>query len=602
MGILDIVGLVIYILVFLMFSGVRKHITKLSIKFAVRDITSALLTFMVTITLMRFVPYFHMDKATTLIPYHVPKRFAAFAVVMMIIWQFVTALLLKKGQFIKRDHQLKIWQRGIMFVLLVLSVVLVAFAIWFRGFFGNLSPEQFLYNLQSPVTGTSDGMSMEIFFTPLFAMFAAMILFGRRLFASMVFRFSKLSNNHFVKLPKFASFGGAFVVLFAAVAFVVYLLRLDSVYRTYTSSSTYIEENYVDIRKQNPVFPDKKRNLVHIYFESVENSYFDKANGGHMDVNLMPDLLALSKEGVSFSNNDKFGGPYQTYGSSWSVAGMVNMMSGIPLKVAMEPNAYGLDGYFLPGIYNLGDLLHDNGYEQTIMFGADADFGGLTTFFTTHGKYNIFDVKHARNVGLIPKDYNVWWGFEDEKLYEYAKSEMTRLANTGKPFHLSFENADTHFPNGYATEKTPKEFKSQYANVIKYSQQELVKLVRWMQQQPWYENTTVIITGDHLSMDKDFFANFDPKYHRTVYNLFLNAPNQAVKTTHRHYAPVDFYPTILSSLGIKWDSERAGLGTNLFSAEQTLIERDGLEMFNGELEKNSNFYNEAFVSVRNAKK
>ncbi|MEG2253838.1 MAG: LTA synthase family protein, partial [Vagococcus sp.] len=90
----------------------------------------------------------------------------------------------------------------------------------------------------------------------------------------------------------------------------------------------------------------------------------------------MPDLQKLYDEGISFSDNDKMGGPEQTYGSSWSVASMVNMSMGLPLKVPMNGNSYGKSGYFLPGAVSIGDVLHDEGYNQTIMFGADADFGG----------------------------------------------------------------------------------------------------------------------------------------------------------------------------------------------------------------------------------
>ncbi|MDO7203877.1 hypothetical protein Q5M85_06530 [Paraclostridium bifermentans] len=83
----------------------------------------------------------------------------------------------------------------------------------------------------------------------------------------------------------------------------------------------------------------------------MENSYLSKDLGGNMDVNLMPELYELSKEGVSFSNNDKLGGPYQTYGSSWSVASMINMGMGIPLKIPMDGNSYGTSGSFYLELY-----------------------------------------------------------------------------------------------------------------------------------------------------------------------------------------------------------------------------------------------------------
>ena len=279
------------------------------------------------------------------------------------------------------------------------------------------------------------------------------------------------------------------------------------------------------------------------------------------------------------------------------------MSSGLPLKIPMDGNSYGKSGQFLPGATMIGDILAKEGYEQTIMFGADADFGGLTSFFTTHGDYKIFDVKYARKTGLIPPKYNVWWGFEDNKLYDYAKMELTRLASTGKPFNFTMENADTHFPNGYVEPQTPNIFPSQYANVIHYSQRQVVEFVRWIQAQPFYKDTVIVLTGDHPSMDKKFFANFDPKYQRSTFNLILNADfdQTDIKQTNRKYAPFDYYPTILASMGVKIEGDRLGLGSNLASDTPTLIEKYGLKKVDRELSKNSNFYNNEFVDERKAK-
>ncbi|HJF19753.1 MAG TPA: LTA synthase family protein [Enterococcus columbae] len=381
-------------------------------------------------------------------------------------------------------------------------------------------------------------------------------------------------------------------------------LRLTEVYTAYFDQSTFIQKEYVKPQAVNLQFPRQKKNLIHIYLESIENSYFDQANGGYMKENLMPDLMNLAKEGIHFSSNNKFGGPIQTYGSSWSVAAMVNMSSGLPLKIPMDGNSYGKTGQFLPGAVMIGDILQEQGYNQTIMFGADADFGGLTSFFKTHGNYHIFDVKYARKAGLIPPNYNVWWGFEDNKLYEFTKQELTRLASLNQPFNFTMENADTHFPDGFVEPDMPKLYTSQYANVIHYSQKQVVDLVRWIQQQPFYKDTVIVLTGDHPSMNKKFFENFDPNYQRTTFNLILNAdfPNQTFSTKNRQYAPYDYFPTILASMGVKIKDERLGLGVNLASSQPTLIEKYGLKKVNQELSKNSCYYNNEFVDEKWAKK
>ena len=40
--------------------------------------------------------------------------------------------------------------------------------------------------------------------------------------------------------------------------------------------------------------------------------------------------------------------------------------------------------------------------------------------------------------------------------------------------------------------------------------------VKWIQKQPFYENTTIIISGDHLTMDSDFCNDVSNDYERSV--------------------------------------------------------------------------------------
>lgn len=483
----------------------------------------------------------------------------------------------------------------------IIGVTFIFFSNWFIDYFGIITPEQFLFNLKSPLKGTSTDMFKEIFMTPVFAIVASTTVF--LIFMNFSYDISLTKDNIKKKILSKRilnrmSFILAFICLIVGVPYGSHKLNLSKVVKAYYSNSNYFDENYVDPRDVKMSFPSKKRNLIHIYLESIENTYLSKELGGYMNYNLMPELTELSKEGISFSDNDKFGGPYQTYGSSWSVAGMVNMSAGIPLKIPIGANSYGKSGSFLPGTITIGDILEAQGYNQTIMFGADSDSGGLTTFFNTHGSFNIFDYKAAKEKGLIPKDYNVWWGFEDDKLYEYAKDELTRLHKEGKPFNFTMETADTHFPDGYLSKNVENKYPEQYSNVIAYSTKEAVKFIRWIQKQPFYENTTIVVTGDHLSMDKNYFKEFDPSYHRTIFNLILNAPITTDNIKNREFAPFDMFPTILASMGVQFEGDKLGLGTNLFSDKKTLIEEEGLESLQDGLERNSNYFNDRFISEK----
>lgn len=475
-------------------------------------------------------------------------------------------------------------------------------SLWGKTEFGDMSIDQLIINLVSPVSGANDTDFVSALEGPvlltILATSVTVLLFVvlRRILAQK--QVLPKSRALLFLRRHFAGIASA-VILLGGLSYGIYAYHLTDVIHAYLSKSTIIDDNYVDPRDVNIQFPEKKRNLIHIYLESMENSYMSKDLGGFMDENLIPELTQLATEGYSFSHLDQgFGGPQSAVGTTWSVASMVNMTTGLPMKTPTEPNAYGSADNFLPGAYTLGDLLAQQGYEQTLMFGADADFGGLTYYYRSHGDFKIMDYKYAKQNGLIPKNYQVWWGFEDDKLFSFAKEEITRLSQTGKPFHFVMETADTHRPDGYLSPHAPTPHENQYANVLSYNSAQVYEFVRWIQQQPFYDNTTVVIIGDHLSMETNFFEfyDFDEDYHRSQYNVILNpAPSVPQKRDemmfNRIYANFDMFPTILSSMGVTIEGSRLGIGTDLFSGKKTLFEEYGFEYANEELGKMSVLYN-----------
>ena len=129
----------------------------------------------------------------------------------------------------------------------------------------------------------------------------------------------------------------------------------------------------------------------------------------------------------------------------------------------------------------------------------------------------------------------------------------------------------------------------------------MLDFVNWLKEQPFWENTTVVITGDHLSMDNGYFQrNVDENYNRMVYNCILNAPISADNTKNREYCGVDLFPTTLAALGVQIEGDRLGLGVNLFSDTPTLAEQWGFQQFNTELSKASDYYIENFHQVPEA--
>mgnify|MGYP002334873239 FL=1 len=123
--------------------------------------------------------------------------------------------------------------------------------------------------------------------------------------------------------------------------------------------------------------------------------------------------------------------------------------------------------------------------------------------------------------------------------------------------------------------------------------------VQWIKKQDFYEDTTIIIAGDHTSMvdtGSKFWKSLSNDYQRTVYNAIIN-PQCAYKkkvTTKRKFSTMDMFPTTLAALGVEIDGNKLGLGTNLFSGEETLREELGANYINKELKRNDKMYNQFY--------
>ena len=243
-----------------------------------------------------------------------------------------------------------------------------------------------------------------------------------------------------------------------------------------------------------------------------------------------------------------------------------------------------------------GEVLKDEGYNLEIIMGSDSNFGGRRQYYTTNGNYKIFDLDYAIDQGKMSREDEVWWGFDDDSLFEWSKEEITTLAEENNPFNYIMLTADTHFTDGYLSPNAEIKYDSQYENVHAYSSKCVNDFVEWVKKQDFYENTTIVIIGDHLGMQNDFYENkISDGYIRTVYNVIINPAIDAQNYQNRQFTTMDLYPTMLASIGVKIEGDRIGLGTNLYSGIPTLVEQLGFDYFNKEIKKNSAFYNKSIL-------
>ena len=492
---------------------------------------------------------------------------------------------------------------SVVFVLLFLVLFVPLVGNWGLSSFGHVTMDEVMFQLRMPLQGTNPQYFREVVCQCLLpallgaAVLGGLLLFGWRWAARcqhcVQLRLPRRRRPLTLlprKVPKTVIALVCIALLGGSLAAVGKEYQLGDYLKSQVSPSPVIEEHYVAPTQVSLQFPAQKRNLIYIYLESMETTYMDAANGGAFSQNYIPELTALARDNTAFTS-PQTGGAQVTPSAGWTTAGMFAHTSGLPLKLPAQGNPLSEPDGFFPAVTALGDLLAAQGYRNYFCLGSDAEFGGRADYLTQHGDYTILDYPAAIEEGKLPADYYVWWGHEDQKLFSFAKEYLSEIAQQEQPFNFTMLTVDTHAPDGYRCELCGDEYDSQYADVLACNSRQVAAFVDWVAQQPFYENTTVVLCGDHCSMNPDFFDNLPAAYQRTVYNAFLNAPLAPAKSAERTFTTLDLFPTTLASLGVTIEGERLGLGTNLFSERETLAEEVGLSTLNRELAAKSTFYN-----------
>lgn len=463
------------------------------------------------------------------------------------------------------------------YILLYIASLVIAGITYVKRYFPLVNFEQILYGVTNTKGSSASGIVDGTIFT---------FSVGTLIFLILLVIYILLHNSKKVILIRIKYYSGLILLgslIFTLYAIGVFEYEINLFKQTKIYDKYYVDGNGVDI-----TFPDKKQNLIFIYMESMETTNASIKNGGAQKISYIPNLENYALKYDNFSSGEKLGGFVPVSGTTYTLAGMISQNSGVNFKLPI--NIMDKDMVKMDSVYALGDVLLDNGYKNYLMMGSQAIFASRDKYFKNHGNYEIFDYTYAINNGLIPKDYLVWWGYEDKKLFEFAKNKLKDISKEKQPFNLTLLTADTHFTDGYLDSECDTPFDKKYANVMHCSDKMINDFITWVMEQDFYKNTTIVLVGDHLTMQSSFYDDIDKNYTRSVYNVFINSRVKSDTTKNRTFSSMDIYPTTLASLGVKIDGDRLGLGTNMYSNKKTLMEELSYKYVSNELKKRSSFY------------
>ena len=356
--------------------------------------------------------------------------------------------------------------------------------------------------------------------------------------------------------------------------------------------SKLYREHYVHPDSVKIEMHGEAMNLIVIFLESMEKNFARHT----------PEIVSQEKDALDF-----LPGGQNTSGTSWTIAAITGKLCGIPLNMPMEINEYqGKLPTYLPHAKCLMNILAEREYNQLCMQGSNAEFTQLNKFFDAHGNVAVHDFEYYKTIGKIPEKYKVFWGFEDRKLYRFAKEEIDSIANLGKPFAVYLSTIDTHQPDGYLDDSCrialtkigfDKIENNIYPAVLRCASMQLDSLLNWMRKQPWFDRTVIFVMGDHANRNLSPKAGV-PQSDSLYWTSFVI--NSAVRNYRygRAYSSLDMFPTILESMGLELSERAIGLGISLYADNPTLVEIYGRKVLDSLLRERSIQYDELLMGKK----
>jgi len=459
---------------------------------------------------------------------------------------------------------------NVVVFLLCATVLFLAFFI--EKVWGSITLEQIIFHMHTPLA-LENALVYETI-TRVFRQIGTIYLITIVLYVFLVFKVRHTFLNRWLNIA----------ICFFPVFLVVYLENkhniLEQIQNNQINYSMFIEQNYklaaADFSWK------KKKNLVFIIVESLENTYADISI---FNPPLTPQLRQLQQENVSFDVH------LQTPGTEWTIAGITSYLFGIPLKLHFSANNYGLVKSFLPKATSTLEIMEDAGYTISFVSGWETIFSGYANLISSHSSGENFDQIYFEKQGYSMDKHAGAWGFNDSLVFSKAESLFASYQAKGKPFALILNTIDTHPPSGFSDENFKKynDIRDAYLSLDD-------KLYTFVQNilAMGDENTSIII-GDHLSMqntvsDAYLIPNNEK---RAIYNCFINPYTSPKKNEPRIFTGVDIAPSILEAIGCELPNGRFGLGVSLFQENLTLLEQDK-DKYIEEIVKRSKFYNTFF--------
>ena len=284
---------------------------------------------------------------------------------------------------------------------------------------------------------------------------------------------------------------------------------------------------------------EKRSNIIIVVMESMSAEYMAKF--GNPD-NLTPNLDALSSKSLFFTNL------YAT--GTRTVRGL----EAITLSIPPTPGNSVLKRPNNEGLYSLGYVFKDRGYDVKFLYGGYGYFDNMNYFFSTNG----FGTIDRLNFSESEQTFSNAWGLCDEDLFNKSISQANESFKNGEPFMQLIMTTSNHRPYTFPTGKIdlPADGSGKRPAGVKYADFAIGQFIKNAAKNPWFDDTIFVFVADHTAGSAGKSELTVAKYHIP---LIIYAPKLIKHDTISDLASqIDLAPTLLGLLDFNYISRFYG--------------------------------------------
>jgi phosphoglycerol transferase MdoB-like AlkP superfamily enzyme len=325
-------------------------------------------------------------------------------------------------------------------------------------------------------------------------------------------------------------------------------LVLKTIYRSMRMpADAFFDSELTTLHKQTSAIKNtnvRPKNLVIILQESLGADFVGKLGGK----DITPNIDKLANDGIWFENL------YAT--GTRSVRGIEAVITGfLPTPARSVVKLGGSQNNF----FTIAELLSQQGYETSFIYGGAAHFDNMKRFFSNNGFNKIVDQSDYVNPSFVGS-----WGVSDEDLLQKAHDTFSELSSANKPFFSLVFTSTNHSPFEFPDGKIElaEQPKNTVANAVKYADFALGQFIETAKTSEYWEDTVFLIIADHS--DRVYGNELVPinKFH--IPGLILGGSIKP-KVIKQVASQVDMLPTLLSLIEIQ--STHPAIGRDLTRPE-----------------------------------